>query len=548
MFNVLLISLYDIGTYGHRSISSSLKRNGFLVNNVFFRSNSVYQTATPVSEIELQALSDLAKCLRPNLIGINVHSSFGHPLAKQVVLNIKSKLDVPIVLGGVHPTMLPRYCLEHTKADYVCIGEGEESMVELCQYMQTGEDVDIPGIISRVTSRYSSRMPPQDIDRLPFQDFGDDNKYSILSDGTIIEGDPLLRGSVYYTKASRGCPFHCSYCSVAQLRSLSKSGEFYRLRSVERVIEEIYQFIELNDKCTHLGFGDDTFPYKKTWVKEFSAQYKKKIGIPFSIWLNPDTTKESNIYLLKSAGLRSAVIGIESASDMTRGEVFLRTESRDDILQADRTLSKYEIRRSYDFILDHPWESHTELEDTFDLVTQLKKPFSLNMHSLILLPGTELARRAIQEGLSTEDDIIENIIRDTRSSSRKIRWSRGIPSQESAERSYWLFMIMSAAHSIIPVTLVNALANNKILQKHPEILANKEGIREWLVRNDVPIVLLSVYRKSQRLRQFFNKRPLFRKRTKIAITSIQGYLTALSWLGYVSYRIVTKMPRTLSLS
>ncbi|MBA7649545.1 hypothetical protein ES703_57342 [subsurface metagenome] len=179
------------------------------------------------------------------------------------------------------------------------------------------------------------------------------------------------------------------------------------------------------------------------------------------------------------------------------------------------------------------------------MVTQLKKPFSLNMHSLILLPGTELAHRAIQEGLSTEDDIIENIISDTRSSSRKIRWIRGIPSQESAERSYWLFMIMSAAHSIIPVTLVNALANNKILQKHPEILANKEGIREWQVRDDIPIVLLSVYRKSQRLQRFFNKRPLIRKRTKIAIMSVQGYLTVLSWLGYVSYRIVTKMPSVI---
>jgi radical SAM superfamily enzyme YgiQ (UPF0313 family) len=540
MFSVLLISLHDIGTYGHRCVSSSLKRNGFLVNNVFFRSNSVYQEAAPVSEIELRALSDLAKLLRPNLIGINIHSSFGHPLAEKVTLSIKSKLDIPIIFGGVHPTVLPKFCLEHTKADYVCIGEGEESIIEFCQHMRAGQAVEVSGIISRATSHDSGRIPPQDLDCLPFQDIGNDNKYSILSNGTIIEGDPLLRGNNYPTKASRGCPFYCSYCSVPQLRYLCKSCAFYRLRSAERVIEEICQFIELNNKCTHVTFWDDTFPYAKSWIQEFSAQYKKKINIPFRIWLNPDTTKESNISLLQSAGLQSATIGIESASDKTRKKIFLRTENKNDIFQADRALSKYKIRKIYDFILDHPWESHTELEETFNLVAQLKKPFRLNMHSLILLPGTDLARRAIQEGLSNENDIIENIISDTHLSSRKMQWIRGIPFQESAKRSYWIFMIL-AAH-IMSATLVKALANNKTLRKYPAILTNKEGIREWQVRDDIPEFLLSIYCKSKRLQRFFNKRPLIKKRMKSAILSIQEYLTVLSLIGYVIYRIVTRMP------
>jgi radical SAM superfamily enzyme YgiQ (UPF0313 family) len=544
VFSVLLISLHDTGTYGHRCISSSLKRHGFLVSNVFFRSNSVYQDAAAISEVELQALCNLGKHLRPDLIGINIHSSFGHPVAKQVVLNLKSQIRAPIVLGGIHPTVLPQFCLQDTAADYVCVGEGEESVVELCQCVRDDANVEVAGIMSQAAPHLPgrNRNPPADLDDLPFQDIGDEGKFCVLTDGMIVEGDPLLRQSVYPTKASRGCPFSCSYCTVAELRTLYGPSGFYRLRSPKRVVDEIRQFLELQKECREVQFWDDTFPFKPAWVEEFAAQYIKKIGLPFRIWLNPDTTTEKNIAMLKAAGLQSAVVGIESASDRTRRQVFQRTESRDDILQADRILSKYRVCRMYDFILDHPWENEEELKETFDLVTELKMPFLLNMHSLILLPGTKLARRAIREGLSSEGEIINEIVCDTRSSSRRIQWVRGAPTQEKPERRYWLFMISAAANETLPRVFLRALAGSSVLRKHPEILACGEGIGEWRVETGVPRVLSNIYRRSKWLQRFFLRNPVLKMRTREVLLSLQQRYQALEWLAYVTYRVVTRTP------
>ena len=540
MFKVLLISLHDTGTYGHRCVSSSLRQNGIHVSNLFFRSNRLYQDATPVSDVELQALSDLAKNLKPDLIGINVHSSFGHPLLERVVVNVKSRLDVPLVLGGVHPTLLPAFCLERTMADYVCVGEGEESAVELCRSIESCTEVSVPGIMTRKMLDFDERKPPQDLAQLPFQDVGNDDKYSVTSEGKILEGDPLLRERIYPTKASRGCPFQCSYCSVAQLRSLCGSSAFYRLRPVESIIQEILAFLELNSACTDVRFWDDTFPFKSTWIEEFSALYKEKVGKPFRIWLNPDTTKESNIAMLRSAGLQSATVGIESASEETRRKVFLRCETTEEILQADTVLSEHSVIKTYDFILDHPWQCPDEWEGTFDLITKLKRPFLLNMHGLILLPGTELALRAIREGVSCEDDILAGITADTRSSSRRIQWIRGVPSQEDSWRAYWLFMIFSAASTFVPVALVRAVAYSAVFQRYPGIFGDSERNLDWLVRDSLPLGLSKAYRRFEWLQRFLRKRPGVRRIAKSLILS--HYVAAAYWVLYVSYRVVTRMP------
>ena len=153
------------------------------------------------------------------------------------------------------------------------------------------------------------------------------------------------------------------------------------------------------DAMAHQGREPEIFTGWKNVIISLKDASKR---FPFEIWLNPNTTREVNISKLKQAGLKSAVTGIESASEETRKKVYLRTESTEDTIKADRILSKYGIRKTYDFIIDHPWECQTELHDTFEFALNMKKPFELNMHSLVLLPGTELAKRAIRENLSTE--------------------------------------------------------------------------------------------------------------------------------------------------
>jgi radical SAM superfamily enzyme YgiQ (UPF0313 family) len=57
----------------------------------------------------------------------------------QLIDHIKRRLpDTPIVLGGEHVTSMPELCLLTSKADYVVLGEGEETIVELLEALDTG--------------------------------------------------------------------------------------------------------------------------------------------------------------------------------------------------------------------------------------------------------------------------------------------------------------------------------------------------------------------------------------------------------------------------
>ncbi len=532
-FSVLLISLHDSGTYGHRCVSSYLESKGYEVNNVFFRCNSACQDAGPVSEVELSALRETVSTLAPDLLGVNIHSSFGHPAAKEVVSCLRSFSRAPIILGGVHPTLLARYCLDDIRPDYVCVGEGEETLAELCRRLERGERCDeIPGLLSREVTRLVPRPPQPDLDALPFQDVRSDNKYNIEVDGTVSRGEPLLRDTMYPTKASRGCPFHCTYCSVRNLRALCGSSGFYRMRSPERVVSEIAALVRQNPACKLIWFWDDTFPYKTSWIAEFAQLYKERVALPFRIWLKPNVTKDENVRWLRSAGLESVVLGVQSAHDETRREVFERTETTEDILRTDAILSKYGVGKTYDFILDHPWESPDELEALFELGCRLKKPYYLNMHSMVLLPETELARRAVREGRLTQEQILSAITADPRTSSRRIHWVRGVPPQSSAARRYWLFLVFSSARAYVPVWVLRLVARIRLLRRHPTLVGSDMRLVDWVGQEDT-LRFVAFFQRKSRLRWLINDR------TRLGRWLAQRALF-LEWLARLARSVLTQ--------
>lgn len=546
MQSVVLISVNEVTNYGQRCISSVLKQNGMEVYNIFFGAEILQEkTDTTGSDKEFSCLVDLLEKLNPFIIGMSVFSIFSHLLAEKMTSVIKSSVKVPVVWGGAHPILLPEFCLDHAEIDYVCIGEGEESMLELCQCMLSGKATDnVPGIMPRKTRTYTRRNPPENLDNLPFQDIGNENKYCILHDGSLQEGDPFLIGlSAFVTKCSRGCPFSCSFCSNAAFRDLYDRGTYLRRRSVDNVIDELNLYIQQNPGCNHVWFWDDTFPSNRVWIKEFAGEYKKHIGIPFSFWLNPNTTVEQNIEYLSDAGLTTVTLGIQSASSVTREKVFFRTETEAHIFNAHRILLKYGIEIRYDFILEHPWESKTELEDTFKFVASLQKPFRINMHSMILLPKTALAETAVEEGYTTEENIIENIINDPFTASRKFQWRKGIPVQKDLTRAFWIFLIMCAENPALPVWLLKFLSNSKILRKYPMVLAGKEIIDLRKPDHGILAYVNSYHSLCGRyafLQKLFQKFPRLKETTEKLIMS--NKLVLPFFISYLGYRLLTKFP------
>ncbi|MBN2400244.1 MAG: B12-binding domain-containing radical SAM protein [Candidatus Aminicenantes bacterium] len=545
MTNILLIDINDrAGTFGLRSISSCLKREGYRTALVFFCTEFIQDTAD-VPEVKMAALERVAVGFRPELIGISITSSFGHALASALSERLKKTWDVPIVWGGVHPSLMPEFCLQNANIDYVCVGEGEEAMLELCGRLASGGDAaSVPGIMPKQTLKYVRRNPPEHLDELPFQDFSPENKFSILPDGIVVEGEPMVRER-FVTRCSRGCHFSCSYCCNASLRRLYDARKYNRMRSVENVIAEIKQYLALNPSCSRIWFSDDSFPFDRSWVESFSRQYREQVGVPFFIWLHPKMVCETNVAALRTAGLKMAMVGIESASATVRKEVFCRPESREDILAADRILTKHKIEKHYDFIVDHPWETRNELGDTFNLLCSLKRPYEVNMHSLILLPNTELAKKAMQEGKIKKGDVIGNIVERPYEASRKFQWSRGIPQQKSIEKSYWLFLISCLGNPAIPLGLIRFLQRKAILKKYPQLLTDLNVNDAGKIERTLLHYRVTLVQKSRLIRHFSNRSVRLKSGAKKVIGFFLGKSQLLFFISGLVVRICKKTPGIL---
>jgi radical SAM superfamily enzyme YgiQ (UPF0313 family) len=478
---IALLNL-ETGSYGQRLVSAALKREGFEVHNVFV-GGTIVQDGWRVTETELRGLVALLKEIKPDVIGFSILTMFDHANAATITETVKKSLGVPLVWGGVYPSLLPRFCLQRVDIDAVFIGECSDALMQMFSLLAEGKSPkDLPGVMVRETMEYKKGIPPADLDALPFQDVGDFNMYSVMSDATVRKGDPMLNElfihghNVYSSRTSMGCPFSCTFCNTKEYRQLFERGGYNRRqRSVANVIEELRNYIKINPKCYYVIFNDEVFPFNRKWVEEFCVEYKRHVGLPFTAWFHPINLKEENLDILVPAGLKKIIMGVQSASEATRKNVYHRHETNEQVHKALDMLAKYEdIEVIVDFILQHPWESPTELEELFEFVMKSKKPFLLGMHNLVLFPSSSLAGRAIAEGLANEEGISEQIIANPYMTSRGFQWVRGIPAQTDLKRAFWLFLTMCAANPNIPRRLIRGLADSSFLRSHPDMLVDRD--------------------------------------------------------------------------
>ena len=150
----------------------------------------------------------------------------------EVARAIKTRLDVPIIFGGVHPSAVPEICLENECVDYVCVGEGEQAIVELCDVLpSSGHRPRKP--IANLWWRDGERLVRgptapfiQDLDSLPYFD-------------KELWQDELRLGDNYITMTSRGCPYRCTFCADPQVYGGRWSG-----LDPERVLAELRELEE----------------------------------------------------------------------------------------------------------------------------------------------------------------------------------------------------------------------------------------------------------------------------------------------------------------
>jgi len=91
-------------------------------------------------------------------------------------------------------------------------------------------------------------------------------------------------------------------------------------------------------------FQDDTFIIDKKWLRQFSLEYSKRIGLPFHCHVRPNLVDEEIVDLLKKANCYSVHIAAEAADDFIRNEILNRAMTREEIYNAVGLLKKYGIK------------------------------------------------------------------------------------------------------------------------------------------------------------------------------------------------------------
>lgn len=326
----------------------------------------------------------------PLFVGISSMTGYqirhGLDLARKVR---SANPQIPIVWGGVHPTIHPESTVRHPLVDIVAIGDGEETVVELARTLEhQGSLAEVRGIAYREESGRVVQTPPRapiDLETVPSPD------YSLVDVRHYFTIGHISRIQQLQIVTSRGCPFHCGYCylQLPQLRG-------YRAISAKRVYSDIRR-LRQEYGVRSVFFYDDYFFGNRDRVVEFVELIEENpLDVQFEVSCRIDfLARESDEFLarLRKAGFTELLIGVESGSDRIL-KMIRKGFTRKHIIEANRKLAKAEIGAKMSWMAGFPTETEAEFYETVDLMLQLAKenPFcSLTPLGIYTpYPGTEL--------------------------------------------------------------------------------------------------------------------------------------------------------------
>lgn len=384
------------------ALSAALKQYGHSCALAFDRGmfdDKQYFTVPKLARLfndRKQVLHDIA-AYKPDLLAFSVFAD-NFQWCLSIAREAKEICKAPIIFGGVHPTSVPEVCLAEDCVDIVCLGEGENAIVELADSLQHGQiDYSIANLWFKKEGsiiRNTLRPVVRNLDTLP-----------IIDKELFRKFIPLKK--YYLTVTNRGCIAACSYCSqnfYQQWQNKNNLGPFYRERSVENVIAELL-IMKKQYKIERVDIKNNVLAASAEWTLEFCQRYKNVVGLPLRVMGHPRTITPETAQALKASGCWHVQLGVESLNPVVRRDVLGRTETNTDILAAIDAMELAGLGYSVDLMVGLPGETETDIRMALETFAGKKHLIRASIFWLEYLPAVAITESALAAGLLDKQDL-----------------------------------------------------------------------------------------------------------------------------------------------
>jgi radical SAM superfamily enzyme YgiQ (UPF0313 family) len=294
---------------------------------------------------------------------------------------------LPVVMGGAHVSFLADEAL--TYCDYVIRGEGDESIVELFNYLEKGTpDIKtIKGLSYRdkdgTVVNNESRPMLASLDELP------------IPDVSLVQN--FMKSSIYPISLSRGCPFNCNFCSVIRV-----FGRRYRSKSIENSMAEIRTANNYAKK--NIFFVDDNFTASKKRTRTLLQEMiNENMKTGYNAQVRTDIAKDPELLdLMAKSCCKTVYIGFESINPKTLIE-YNKGQGLAEIIDCIREVKARGILIHGMFVMGADNDDVTTIRETVDFAIE-QGIDTIQLMVLTPLPGTPFYNDMVASGRLIHQD------------------------------------------------------------------------------------------------------------------------------------------------
>jgi radical SAM superfamily enzyme YgiQ (UPF0313 family) len=370
------VSIVPQGVY---YIAALLKKHGYDVQILNW--HTINQTPHEIKKRLLKT--------RPDIIGFSIlHANrWGGIEIARIARQVNP--DTKIVFGGIGATFLWEHFLAHfAEIDYVIIGEGEYSFLNLVNCLNDGRTGEIEHIKGLAFRRAGKPVRNEDAD-------------------AICDLDQLPIPAQYFgyqhVSLTRGCAGKCNFCGSPQFW-----GRQVRFHSPDYFVEQLELLHARGIRFFYVS--DDTFTLNRKRVIEICRMIlRKQMDINWAAISRVDMIDEDVLYWMRKAGCIQISYGVESGSPDIR-KYLKKNISDEQICRAFELTQRCGMMARAYFIYGCPQESWQTIQQSLDLIERIK-PLSAIFYILDIFPGTALYQD-YKNRFKVSDDIWLNRIED----------------------------------------------------------------------------------------------------------------------------------------